>query len=530
MPSCKNCVNFIETSQFGVPICAHYGKLLGKNSADERVNGAIALHIGTKCGSFQEHTEGVTHRKVDIDKDVVIAPIGVPAPEVMDRRLKIMNGDIPRKQPMACSRCEFFIMPTAAEFLGFTNGICSARGLVLPSTAHLREAKSCMFGNDGAPRTSTAGFMLHEDYDDKVVIASVAAAVRAGAATGTFNPYKFTGDHWTVTSDKTVTEQDAANGIRAWRKIEDPDNYGPALYLPVFDVAKLGYTEQFVKATYSSHTPELYIDHHGLLYTWTALALGGIGGNPGYDKVLALFGDAGTGKTEFWCFVASLMNLPFVRISGRPDTDRFEMVGQDVLVKDGDTAVTEWENGIFTHWYQNACVICVDEPTAWPTEVWYLLRSAFDAAKNIMIAEKRKVIEPHAYCFVGMAMNPSWKPEYRGTKPLSSADNDRLFAQVVELPDEDMEKDIIRRHCEHEGYDLPEPTLEKIMGVAKDVRAMIASGDLPMAWGIRTQVKVALMTQFCRLTKAYQVAVLSAMDPQTAELIAASVKSYDTSF
>jgi MoxR-like ATPase len=100
--------------------------------------------------------------------------------------------------------------------------------------------------------------------------------------------------------------------------------------------------------------PEDYRDHGLYVYKtavlWTEL-----------DETPALWGQAGTGKTEFFRHMAWLMQLPFIRFSINGSTEVDELEGQDAYT---EGVGTHFEYGRFAKAWQSPCVIVVDESTS----------------------------------------------------------------------------------------------------------------------------------------------------------------------
>lgn len=450
--------------------------------------------------------------------------IGFAMPDITERAGTEAQD---RVAPHSCTDCKWFVPSSKAlDEFGFDSGICSARAELIPSTLLVQTATACEIGNRGPNRTSTDGVILDPRYD-----LMAEASVRMGGAvdSGPFDPFHHSRvDPREWVTELPVTDEDRAAGIKAWRLVRDPQG-GPhaPIPMPIFDSAMLFPGEE-VRDSYGDHKPHLYVDHAGLLYTAAFMNMGGMReGSNAINQVLALIGEAGTGKTEFWCYFAWLLDLPFRRLSLRPDSDSLEFFGKTELVIDADTkqAVTEFRPARFAKYIQEPCVICLDEPNAAPDNIWFLLRPCLDSAGQLVIEGEDLVIVPDSYCFIGLAMNPAWMTQYRGARELSPADADRLATRSVELPERETEMAIVRMHCEEIGYSIPDGTLDKLMNIATELREL--SGDsLMIPWGIRPNVAVAKYTRGFSIEAAFRLAILDRLDPETANVVLTCVRGH----
>lgn len=510
--SCADCVNFeSRVDDFGVPGCKSFGYLLDVKSYTPSSQALTAFAEG--CQNFNVATETA----------VKINRVGSPQP----MKVAEVYGATDKTQPMDCRECAYFIQPAAVRTTsGFAAGMCGAKAELIPVLEVRATAQSCSIGNIGENRSNRV--------DDFVVVdvrlsgqrrkRTTAPVVEAEPA----HHLKYDPREWPT--DAPVTPEDTNAGIKAWRKVVDPTGYGKPVLMPIFDWKALG-IEEDPRLSYGDHRPNLYVDHAGLLYTWAFTNLGGITESAALNRTLALIGDAGTGKTEFFCYLAYLMDLPFTRISLRPDTDSIDFFGtthlEPVKFPDGKSeVVTRWRPGSFTAAYTKPGVLCLDEPNSAPDAVWFLLRPVLDNAGQLRIDSENMRFDKHPYLFIGLAMNPSWKPIYRGARDLSAADMSRLLTFGLEYPDEKIERKIITDHCEDVGYTLPSMVLDKLMSITKELRTMVNEGTLQTSWGIRDVVKVAQLTWGFSLENAFKIGILDALEPDQANTIRTVVTSY----
>jgi hypothetical protein len=505
---CKQCVNYRPNSSFGLPACAATNMLLATHN--DKDSPTIRDAHADQCNAFEPGPMAATNLQITAVRIGVNLDAGGA------------SVDPNREKPVSCSSCKFYAAPrTVQKELGWAAGLCTKRGELIQHSAIQTCALACPFGDVGDNQLSTADVMLDPRYRGGLNTVKVGGK---GSTVKGFDPLRhIQTDPREWETDRPVTQEDREAAIQAWRRVDDPKGKQSPKFMPVFDWKELG-IDRDPRETYGGHTPHLYEDHAGLLY-WFAFLYGGTWGDPargdqGLQETLMLLGEAGTGKTEFWCYVAYLMDLPFTRLSIRPDTESMEFFGTGALVdSESGGQVTTFKPGRFTTAYQRPGVVCIDELTAANDSIMYLIRPVIDGAGQFAIEQEAMVFEQDPACFIGVACNPSWNPLYTGTRPLSAADDSRLNKRWVELPDEATERHIITAHCKAVGYDIDVKILDRLFRIAGDLREQYKNHDSTLPWGIRDQIKVAKLTWGLDMIDAFNTAVLDGMDPDQATMV-----------
>lgn len=508
-PTCRDCPSFVTaddsanvySKSLGADSCVRHGYLLSQPKASASVNDRTVKNFAAGCPNHGE-------------------PRPIPAPVVFTAQVSIGDPGSAKpnantSQPPSCYNCVNFVAPDITEReLGWPMAACAAKGRLLFPQRYIAEADDCLQGVYGPRRTTTDGMVMLPQYG---------AIIKAGQKPAV--PYEFTAesarhsiDPRDYVTDKPVTPEEQAGFIRAWREVRDPESLRPSVYMPIFDGTRL--VEHFCPAkdhtdcnhdprsTYGGHRPDLYIDHQAMLYDFVVEMIC-------LDETPVLIGGAGTGKTESLAWVAYLMDLPFTRFSITKATEEWMLKGETKLVVDPATGqqVTQWVDGRLTARMRQPGVIGMDELNL-NNALYEFMRPMLDNAKQLVLDENQGAYVIRGdYTFLAVTQNPADDPIYVGTEPMSAADSSRVSPFRFALPDNDVERAIIRRHCEDGGYDIDEVVLDKIMQIATDIRKMIADG-LPIAWGIRDQVKVARKTEYYSLMKAYRRAVLDGLDSE----------------
>lgn len=516
MPTCQDCPSFIPESetrvvfrrQIGGPVCKSHGHVLGRPDLPSAAQAKVCESRAAECADYGKPAPVKVPFKM-------LTPVVLPDPQAV----------VPPESPATlatCESCAHFVSETVVKNeLGWALPLCAAKGTLLIHR-QLGDSRGCPLAKELADpslrRLTTEPWgqyppILKEGFEFDGHITATGKVFDLNAEVP---------DPLTYPTDAALSEDDVKDGIRAWWKVGVSPVTGKPLFLPIFNAESFDETERNLipKAGDAEH-PELYVDHQDLV---TRAAI-----SSQMDRCLALWGEPGTGKTEFLRHLAYRMQLPFVRMNITRSTELDDLVGKPWLEKDGDATVMKFLDGRLTRWIQKRCLICVDEPNLGPDDVWHLFRPLTDNAKQLVLDQHdgRRLPIAH-WCFLYMAMNPSWDVKNIGANEIGEADGNRLLNVELVVPPEAVEKKIIRQACQAEDWDIPEDLLEKIMRIAEDLRAMISAGGLQISWGIRPQLAVALAAEWLPLPEAYRLAVADRLEPQSREQLLGVVNDYVT--
>ena len=503
--SCLNCPSLLpadDSNHFrksiGAPVCARYGKPVGRATSSEVEKQAIAKTFASTCPSYGES------KPLAPDWDMAKFTVMLPDPQVI--------GQTPISPEMvsSCAGCKNFVREdVVARELGWTTALCAAKGKLLLANRYTLEARHCDVKDFGTVRDTTVGLTFLPEYEDNFLGAADPVRAMRKALENFIDPRDYP-------TDKPVDPKDE-HKIRAWRKVVDPET-GNEVFLPIYRRDFFPPDQQKLIPTTGDDThPEDYMDHGQYVFKagvlWTEL-----------DETPALWGQAGTGKTEFFRHMAWLMQVPFHRFSIKGSTEVDELEGK---MRYTEGVGTHFEYGRFAKAWQSACVMVVDEANVAQPDVQQFLRPCIDNSKQLVIdANEGEELDRDVDCYLGMAMNPAWDVLNVGANQLSDADANRLMHYYVDLPPEEIEKQIIRKRCEHDGWEIPEDKLKTVMSIAKDIRALCADQTLMITWGIRPQLKVARALRWFDWFSAYKMAVADFMEPQQRDLLMDAVKTH----
>jgi MoxR-like ATPase len=485
----------------GAPVCGRYGHVFSKPGLPETQENKILKYYAERCGA---HGLPLPPEPEDRAKTLFVA---LPDPDVRVEALDPAKRDA----CTTCATCRKYIPPDeVAKDFGWTEGMCSAKGKLLLSNRLRYEARECEYREFGSVRRDTSKIALLPVFEDAFGLNVDPVRAFFKSRENFVEPHEYP-------TDKEVTPEETTSGIRAWRKVGDPEGSGNEVFLPIY---RLDYFTEEERAkipkTGDDEHPELYVDHFGGVYlasvAWTEL-----------DETPAAWGEAGVGKTELFRHLAWLMCLPFERMSITAQTEVDELMGKMLY---DPTKGTYFQYGRLPVAWGKPCVLVLDEPNVGPPEVWQAVRPLTDNSKQLVLdMNEGERIDRHPDCYLGMAMNPAWDVKNVGTNQISDADANRLFHVYIEPPPEVLEKQIIRDRVALDGWEIDDERLETVMATAKDIRAQVQQGVLPITWGVRPQIKVARAMRWFEPIVAYNRAIGDFLEPEVKEKLLDAVRA-----
>lgn len=501
-PDCKNCPSFLRADEApgvfnrstGSPMCRTFGHVLGKPGATERQEKKIREHFAGRCPKYMN-----TASPAPVSRTMAVM---LPDPTVRDPN----NIDDTLKNAVnSCAQCKNFVPEdVVVDSLGWTTGLCRAKGKLLLTNKLSAEASGCEFRQFGQNFRSTAGLNFLPEYDDAFAVVSAAAEIIGAAAKNMVDPHDYE-------SDAPVTDEERMAGIRAWRRYLDPENDSRSVLFPVYDRNMFSEELQaLIPVAGGDEHVELYVDHFGGMYSlgvaWLEL-----------DETPALWGVPGTGKTEIYRHASWIMQIPFHRISISHSTELDDLFGKYEYTPDKGTY---FRFGVLPNAWVSPGVICIDEPNTGPPEVWQRIRPLTDNSKQlIMDMYDGRGLDRNKDSFMGMAMNPAWDVRNVGALEISDADTNRLFHLAVDLPPEEVERKIIKDRVALDGWEISDETLNFVMATAKELRGLSEDQQVPITWAIRPQIKLARALRWFSPAKAYRRAAADFMEPEAAQVL-----------
>lgn len=506
-PSCQNCPAFLRPNDQNKVLGTNIGgdmcgrKLIAIGRPGQNAGAPVAQVTASKCDDFGKPIEEYDANKARTT--AINLNVAMPVPPSRPRDPETVR---------TCKDCSHYVPSTmVAPALGWNAGYCRANGTLLLEDRLASYARGCPVRSVRytQPNLRTSEVMLFPEYKDGY-----------GARKLTELLVNRSVDPQTIDTQAPVSAIEAKHGVRAWRLIEDPDGYGPAIKLPIF--AREFFTDPVSQSKIpvigDQERPEDYVDHGGFTYKVAALWME-------LDETPALWGPAGVGKTELFRHFAFLMGLPFERISITGSSEIDDLAGKPGYSPERGTFFTY---GRIPRAWTRPNVICVDEPNAGPPEVWQFIRPMTDNSKQLVLDQNNgERLIRHPSCYLGMAMNPAWDPRNTGVASLADADGSRLMHIFMDIPPADVEEAIIKRALQRDGWDdaAIKAILPMVMQCASDIRALSVDGTVAVSWGLRSQIKVARAMRFFSPISAYRVGVADSLEPAAQQAILDVVKS-----
>lgn len=510
MESCKTCPSFVAEKDVpqvfsrnaGAPMCARYGHVLGRNGLSEKGHENLQEQFALNCDSHGQPRPAQV--PVQLRSEVATPDVAL---------IKAFAEDNLQPDDLKTCRHCVNLVPSSevVRNFGFPLDLCRAKGKLIFNSRS--DCKGCPFAKEGNPvNPTTSGMSLRPEYDEGFSI-PVDVAIKRLVSAGNTNL-----EPTTFVTEKEVTEADKADGIRAWRRVKNPDGSGQEVFLPIFDREHFTPEQQTnIPSTDDMEHPELYIDYGNLLYTFGVESFM-------LDETLCLQGPPGVGKTEFARWIAWLMQVPFRRFSFTSSSEVDDMIGK--MMYDNELG-TYFQQGRIPQAYAQAGVLVCDELNLAEPPIREALRPAFDNNKQLVLdASAGESVTRHPYCFFVIAQNPSWDMRNLGASEMADADYNRLSIVHLEYPPEAVERHIIMERCKLDGYEIPEKKLDLLMSVANDLREASKQGTIPFTWGIRQQIKVARKTQWYSAVDAYKRAALDFYEEETRTTVIRIVTDY----
>lgn len=511
-PSCLNCPSMLDTGEataffmksLGVPMCARFGKPIGSAKSTDKQRVDVAKALAKNCSEY-----GSPRPQGGPDWPNLTFAVAMPDPEVL-RFNQRRQQDLVR----SCSSCEHLVSAsTTLREVGFAAGLCAAKGKLILDNRQTFEGRNCdMRSLSTVGNTRGIGsIMLLPEYSADFALSSDPVKYHQAQMQNFVDPTEYP-------TDKPVTPDEELSGIRAWRLVEDPES-GNSTYLPIYRRDFFDEAEQAkIPSTGDDEHPEDYIDHG--FYTYKVAVLW-----RELDETPALQGPAGVGKTEFFRHMAWLMQLPFERFSFTASSELDDLAGKMHYSPDRGTY---WVDGRLVKAWSKPCVLVGDEPNAAPPDVWQFIRPMTDNSKQLVLdmSDDPTPRPRDDNCYLGLAFNPSWDAKNIGVAPISDADANRLMHIWIPLPDPKLEKQIIAKACERDGYDIDPAMIETIMKIADDIRPQCDDDTLPITWGIRPQIKVARATRWFDIKSCYLMAIADHLEPEARQQVLDVVESH----
>lgn len=483
-------MDFYGDASIKVPMCARFGHLLAipasAGTVDPDAN--VCVKIGQKCSMH--------------GKDRPTGPTSsFKASLFMPDASKLENqpNDTRVNNCFDCGNCK--------RVTDYGVYACSVKGNVIFNSRRITESEDCPWRKwgGGAPVEEVTTLNLHPTFDSTTTRKTVKEPV---------SMFKVI-DPRTMDSDMKVRDEDKGI-IRAW--IEVPKgNKGKTTHYPIFETEYFSEEERQLipTATAEDGDPSLYVDHANLMSRFMTIGYAA-------DRVTCLIGEPGSGKTTGCRHLAWKMNMPFWATNYTEDTDPDEVLGM-MGFKEGVGTVLQ--PGIVPKRWQMPGILLGDELNLADEAIKQAYRSAFDSSKSFVVYGQK--FHRHDYCFPFVAINPAYDYKNIGAKEMASADVRRMSYFYMPSPDSEMKKRIIKASIKKmHDVDLPNSLVDVIVKVSDALEKMTQNGELQHHWTLSQDIKVAQFSMDWTLEESYKMAYLFYVEPKSANVILAAIKTY----
>jgi len=484
--SCLNCPSYATESESlevfgrvtGCSMCARHGYALDRPGLSDIGRERAAESFALTCPDFgaARPEKPLTYSARVVDPDVNIL-------------VETSDPDFRPDNLTTCRACKLCVRDDVVQReLGYPVALCRGKGKLI--TRPQFEARGCKLAQGGEMSNTTEGLEIRAEFREGF-------AVPVSIAVGRVTSVGRTQDEpTTYVTDAIVSADDDVKGIRAWRLVKGYKD----VYAPIFKPELYTPEERlFIPQTGDATHPELYVDYSNLLYRFVTdtVILG---------QTLCLQGQPGVGKTEGARWLAWLCQMPFVRFSYDSSTDPEEMMG----MKDYSP-----ERGTYYTWgrvplaYSRPVLIVHDELNLAQPAIREKLRPTFDNSKQLVLdGSMGEIVERHEFTYQIIAQNPAHDFRNVGAQTMADAEYNRMTVKSIPLPPESVERHIIQKWCELDGYEMPESLLSELMQISADIREASTQGHVPFTWGMRQTIKVARLTQYHNMIEAFKGACL----------------------
>lgn len=225
--------------------------------------------------------------------------------------------------------------------------------------------------------------------------------------------------------------------------------------------------------------------------------------DPDFNPLLV--GEAGTGKDTLIRCVCARTNRPVVRVNFGSDVRYEDLVGMYTIGESGEMA---WKDGYLTAAVRYGWVFVADELNAAPPESTMPLHQVTEEREKaqLVLRSKSESIDPHPqFRFIG-TMNPV-DGSYGGTNELNDAFQSRFYTIDIDYLDPERESKLLKEQLE-DSRAISDAEIDRLCGLAADLRDRLASGDLRTPVTTRELQKIAKLTDRMDIVPAAKTVLL----------------------
>lgn len=155
-------------------------------------------------------------------------------------------------------------------------------------------------------------------------------------------------------------------------------------------------------------------------------------------SMMLAFGDAGSGKSEFWIQIAARLGFPLYRANMDSQITRADLIGQHKVIESGNgNPITTFVDGILPRALSQPSLLLIDEFDCMDPEIAPVMQPILEGRGVLILEDGARYVRPHEFSRIGLTGNTNGKGsenmQYLNTKMQSGATLDRI-ERMVKMP------------------------------------------------------------------------------------------------
>ena len=243
-----------------------------------------------------------------------------------------------------------------------------------------------------------------------------------------------------------------------------------------------------------------------------------------YNKKVLIQGLHGTGKSSHIEQISARLNWPCVRINLDGHISRFDLLGKDGIVLEGDKQVTTFKEGLLPWAIKNPVALVFDEYDAGRPDVMFVIQRVLEAEGKLTLLDQNTIITPNPYFRIFGTCNTLGLGDtsglYYGTQNLNQGQLDRwnIFCALNFLKPE-IEEKIIKNKIKKSTKKIHD-SISKMVLLANLVRDAFKCSEISVIMSPRTCIMWAENFEiFGDIDHAFKLSFLNKCDPNDQKII-----------
>ena len=243
-----------------------------------------------------------------------------------------------------------------------------------------------------------------------------------------------------------------------------------------------------------------------------------------YNKKVLIQGLHGTGKSSHIEQKSARLNWPCVRINLDGHISRFDLLGKDGIVLEGDKQVTTFKEGLLPWAIKNPVALVFDEYDAGRPDVMFVIQRVLEAEGKLTLLDQNTIITPNRYFRIFGTCNTLGLGDtsglYYGTQNLNQGQLDRwnIFCALNFLEPE-IEEKIIKNKIKKSTKKVHD-SISKMVLLANLVRDAFKSSEISVIMSPRTCIMWAENFEiFGDIDHAFKLSFLNKCDLNDQKII-----------